>query len=141
MKFRKKIILISLLIITSFALSGCIPKFNTSGSGPKTEEFVKGKVVRGFPQDLPLYQGAVVVESYGGESGWGASFVADDSFAKVVNFYNDSLPKLGWTTDVRKQSDTNFVFEIKNDKNQGKVIVNTAADGKKTAITMTLAQR
>lgn len=136
-----KIILISFVIVSTFLLTGCVPKLNTGGAGVKSEEFAKGKVVRGFPQDLPLYKGAVVVESYGGASGYGASFITDDSLNKVVNFYNVGLIQLGWTVDAKKQSDTNFIFEIKNDKNRGRVIVNTAADGKKTAITMTIADR
>lgn len=141
MRSGKKIILISFLVVSTFLLTGCVPKLNTTGGGVKSEEFAKGKVVRGFPQDLPLYKGAVVIESYGGVSGYGASFITDDSLNKVVNFYNLGLAQLGWTVEVKKQSDTNFIFEIKNDKNQGRVIVNTAADGKKTAITVTISGR
>ena len=137
----KKILLVLTLFSTAIALSGCVPKLSGGGGGPKTEEFVSGKVVRGFPASVPLYKNSQVVESYGGGSGWGASFITDDSLAKVVNFYNQSLSRLGWTVAPRQVDDTNYVFEIKNEKNIGKIIVNTAADGKKTAITMSIDQR
>ncbi len=129
------------LATVPFVLSACIPTLTTNGGGVKSEEFVKGKIAKGFPQSLPLYKNAQIIESYGGVSGYGTSFVTDDNLSKVVNFYNQALPKLGWTVNGRQGSETNFVFEIKNDKNQGQVIVNTAADGKKTAITMSVSER
>ena len=66
-----------------------------------------------------------------------------DSFdtVEVVNFYNDSLPKSGWDMVVNAKSQTNYVFEVKNTQNKGEIIVNTAADGKKTAITMAVGPR
>lgn len=128
-----------LAILVPLVLTGCIPRVGTSrqeGSG----EYVEGKVVEGFPP-LPLYEGAQVVESYGYGGAWGAIFITGDDLGKVVNFYNDSLPKLGWDVQVNAKSEANYVFEIKNVQNKGEVIVNIAADGKKTAITMAVGPR
>lgn len=67
--------------------------------------------------------------------------LAGDDFAKVVKFYNDSLSKLGWETKAMKQSEESYVFDVKNAQNAGSVIVNVAADGKKTAISMFTSPR
>lgn len=138
----KKILLI---IGASVVLSGCIPsafiggsKSNTVAGGPGT--FVKGKAVKGFPA-LPLYPKAKLLESYGANSSYGASAVSDDGLSKVLDFYNQSLPALGWEPKLAKQSETNYVYEIKNSQLQGVVIVNTADDDKKTAITISVAPR
>ncbi|MDP2632950.1 MAG: hypothetical protein Q8P25_04500 [Candidatus Curtissbacteria bacterium] len=136
----EKALLVIVLAIMPFVLSACLPQLG-GGSAPKTEEFASGKVVKGFPDSIPLYKGSLIIESYGGTSGYGASFMSDDNLAKVVNFYNQALPQLGWTVNPKQASQTNYVYEIKNETNSGQVIVNTAADGKKTAITMSVGER
>ena len=138
--YERKFLLAIFLVGVSLTLSGCLPTFS-GGEATKTEEFSSGRIVRGFPPDIPLYKNAQIVESYGGVGGYGASFIAGDNFAKVVNFYNQSLSVSGWTVSSRQVSETNYVFGIKNEKNAGQVIVNTAADGKKTAISMSISKR
>lgn len=132
-------VLVGILILVSFILSGCLPKIGTSGQ-EGTGEYVRGEVVGGFPS-LPLYEGAQVVESYGYQGAFGATFMSGDDLNKVVKFYHESLPKLGWDVVVNARSQTNYVFEIKNAQSSGEIIVNTAADGKKTAITMAVEPR
>lgn len=126
-------------ILVPLILSGCIPRVDTSGQ-EGSGEYVRGEVIKGFPS-LPLYEGAQVIESYGYGGTWGATFITGDDLGKVVNFYNDSLPKLGWDVVVNARSQANYVFEIENVQNKGEVIVNIAADGKKTAITMAVEPR
>lgn len=133
-------VLLFLVIISSIILSGCVPSIGGGGGIVSSDEFVKGKVARGFP-NLPAYPKAQVLESYGNEGSYGASFISGDDLAKVVKFYNGSLPQLGWETQAKKQSETNYSFDIKNAQYQGSVIVNTAADGKKTAITTFVSPR
>lgn len=128
-----------IMIVTALILSGCIPRVGTSGQ-EGSGEYVRGKVVEGFPP-LPLYEGAQVVESYSYQGTFGATFETSDDLGKVINFYNESLPKLGWDMVVDAKSQTNYVFEIKNVQNKGEIIVNIAADGKKTAITMAVGPR
>lgn len=128
-----------LAILVPLVLTGCIPRVGTSQQ-EGSREYVRGKVVEGFPP-LPLYEGAKVIESYGWRGTWGATFVTSNDLGKVVNFYNDSLPKLGWDVQVTTKSDANYVFEIKNVQNKGEVMVNVAADGQKTAITMVVEPR
>ncbi len=125
--------------LSCFMLTGCIPQTGQSGINGK-DEYVKGAMVPNFPA-LPLYRGAQVVESYGFQDNFGAVFISGDDLSKVFQFYNDSLPKLGWDTSVTRKGTDNFTFNIKNDKQQGTVIVNTAADSKKTAITMSISPR
>lgn len=136
-----KVLLMIFMASVPLVLSACSLQFAGGGGGPKTEEFAQGKVVKGFPTSMPLYKNAQIVESYGGSGGYGASFIANDNLAKVVNFYNQSLPALGWTVTPRQVSENNYTFEIKNEKDSGRVIVNTASDGKKTAISMSIAGR
>ena len=129
-----------LILLISMILSGCLPSIGGGGRVVSSDEFVKGKIVKGFP-NLPAYPKALVLESYGNEGSYGANFMTGDDLAKVVKFYNDSLPGLGWETQAKKQSETNYVFDIKNAQVAGSVIVNVAADGKKTAITMFVSPR
>jgi len=129
-----------LVLLISIILSGCVPSIGGGEKVTNSDEYVKGKVVKGFP-GLPAYPKAQVIESFGNEGSYGASFMTGDDLAKVVKFYNDSLSKLGWETKAMKQSETNYVFDVKNAQNAGSVIVNVAADGKKTAITMFVSPR
>lgn len=137
----KKVFALFFLVFVSITLSACVPKIGTNVKAPPTGEFVKGAIVSGFPDNLPLSEGAEVVESYGSSEAFGALFVVDKDLVRVVNFYNDALPKLGWQSTLSKQSETNYQFGIKNDTYVGVVIVNTASDGEKTAITMSVELR
>lgn len=128
------------LILMPFILSACVPNIG----GPKTSggagEFVKGKVVSGFP-NVPLYKGSVVVETYGSEDAWGGSFILDEDLPEVLRFYQEALPKLGWDTEVQRLAESNYVFGIKNQQYRGSVIVNMTADVGATAITVAVAKR
>ena len=139
-KFLHQALLFSVILVVPLFLVGCLPSVGPSGVTKGSEEFVKGSVVRGFPS-LPLYPKAGVLESYGSNGKYGASFITNDSLAKVVKFYNDSFKKLGWNVTVSERSETNYVFSVKNDEYRGEVIVNRTADGKKTAITMAVESR
>lgn len=138
----KSLRVLAILAIGLF-LSGCTAGIGLGGGGakaPASGEFLKGDVVKGFP-DLPLYKDAQVIESYGSVSAYGASFIAKENLAKVVDFYNTSLPQLGWNANVSQNSATSYVFDIKNETYAGSVIVNTAADDRHTAITISVAVR
>ncbi len=128
----------------SLVLSGCLPSAfigsSNSGAVGGAGTYIKGKAVKGFPA-LPLYPKAKLLESYGANSNYGASAITNDGLSKVLDFYKQSLPQLGWEPKLSQNSETNFVFEIKNSQFQGVVIVNTASDGKKTAITISVAPR
>ena len=132
-----------LLIFFSFSvfLSACVPNLGGGAKAPEKGEFVKGAVVKGFPSNLPLYDKAVAVESFGSTEEFGASFVSDADLADVVKFYNTALPQLGWQANLSQKSETNYVFDIKNDVYSGSVIVNVASDNEKTAITMYVVNR
>ncbi|OGD95109.1 hypothetical protein A3F02_02400 [Candidatus Curtissbacteria bacterium RIFCSPHIGHO2_12_FULL_38_9b] len=137
MRIRFLIVLTCLLFLT-----GCVPNIGLGGREETilTEQFVEGKVVEGFPA-LPLFPKSEVIESYGKDGKYGAAFISSGDLVKVVNFYNDSLPRSGWQVSLKQQSETNYFFEIKNDQLEGAIIINTAADGKKTAITISTAPR
>lgn len=129
------VVLISFLI-----LAGCVPKLGGDGKNNATETFVAGAVVKGFP-DVPAYPGAKTIESYGKDKNFGATFYTDDKLAKVIEYYNSAFFKLGWESTLVKNSDTNFQYNIKKSSNQGVVIINTAADGKNTVITISVEPR
>ncbi len=124
-----------LITLASLVLAGCLPTVVRNSASGATGEFVKGQVIGGFP-NLPLYPKAQVLETYGSKEGYGGSFVTQDALAKVVNFYSPALSQLGWEILLRQKSQTNYVYEIKNNTYTGEVIINTAADGKQTAITV-----
>lgn len=129
------------VIFVSVSLSGCMGGFiGGSTEGSNTNEYVKGAVVKGFPA-LPLYPEAKAVESYGFGRKYGAAFISDDGLDKVVEFYNLSLGQLGWESSVIRTSATYYEFSIKNNENQGVVLVNPAADAQKTAITIAVEPR
>lgn len=129
-----------IFLVFPIILGGCVANFSDSSQKTSIREFYKGVVVKGFPS-LPLYPKAQVVESFGYKNSYGASFISGDSLDKVIKFYRESFGKLGWESSLRKQSETNFVFDIKNKSYSGELIVNVAADGKRTAITAYLAPR
>lgn len=136
---------IFLIFGMAIVLSGCIPSAFLGGSKSDAVQgtagtFIKGKAVKGFPP-LPLYPKAKLLESYGVNNRFGASAVSGDGLSKVVEFYNQGLLQLGWEPKLVKQSETNYLFEVKNSTYEGVIIVNTAADGKKTAITFSVAPR
>ena len=135
----RSIIISGFLILMFLVLAGCFPR-PQSGRIAGSPEYVKGEVVKGFPK-LPLYPEAKVIESFGFKGEYGVSFITDEKISKVLEFYNEGLPKLGWQVEVRRQSETNYLFEVKNAENQGEVFVNTTADGKKTAITIAVKPR
>lgn len=137
----KKIFSALFVILFSAILSACVPNIGTKTKAPTGGEFVKGDVVRGFPENLPLPKNAQTVESYGATDAFGASFISSEPLAEVINFYNTSLVQLGWQSTLTQKSETNYVFTIKNDTHSGTVSVNVASDGKKTAITAEVAVR
>lgn len=128
------------LIILSVFLTGCVPNFGSNaGTREGQEEYVKGAFVPGFP-NLPYYENSTVIESYGRDSNHGATLVTGDDLPKVVNFYQDALEKLEWDATV-SGAGTNFTFDIKNVKHIGTVIINTAADNRRTVITISVSPR
>lgn len=139
---KSKFLFVSLFIVSSLLLSSCAGGFISpnSGGSKDSEEYVKGAVVKNFPA-IALYPKAVPVESYSNDGRFGASFISEDELAKVSTFYQSNLKQGGWEVTSKMQSDSNYLFEIKNEKYKGILIINTASDGKKTAITMSLEER
>ena len=127
-------------LFISIVLSGCLPSVSKKTSKENAGEFVKGAVIEGFP-NLPLYQGAKIIETYGRDKKYGGSFIVKDSVEKVVNFYVKSLPVGGWQSTLAQKASSNYVFSINNQGFSGEIIVNGAADGKQTAITIYLVPR
>lgn len=141
LKFR--LLQVAAVFVMPFLLSACFPGSGgqQSGGSPSSGEFVGGRLVESFP-NLPSYPEAIIVESYGKEQdGWGVILLTGDNLSKVVSFYTTALPTLLWEAEQQQQSDNNFVFDIKNPTHKGVVIVNTASDGKNTAISMFASKR
>lgn len=129
------------LLIFSFVLAGCLPNFGTGGAKKEESPYKKGVLADEFPK-LPFYENSKVVESVAFDKKyWGATYQTEDELAKVVEFFNASFKGLGWDFSQKKVSDTNYVFDIKNKDQQGIVVINTASDGKNTAITFSIEPR
>lgn len=137
----KKFFLLSFVVFIPIVLSACIPMLNTGESAEKKGEFAKGKMVKGFGGNVPLYKEAQVIETFANDSSYGGSFISDDNLQAVLKYYQEVLPQLGWESQVREVSQTNYVFDIKNGELRGEVIINVAGDGKKSAITIAVSQR
>ncbi len=132
---------IILVVLVSVTVTGCIPSIGNNNPKPKSEgEFKTGTIVAGFPP-LPTYPKVKVIESYGSSNSYGATFTTDAPLTQVFDYYNGALATLGWTSTVHKKTETNIVYDVKNDKYSGQVIINTAADGKTTAITLAVSAR
>lgn len=140
-KFLQKGILFFLFIFLCLTvLSGCAFKGGSNGGASGKEEYVKGAVPQGFPQ-LPYYENSKLIESYGLDGKFGASFISEDNVEKIVAFYSSSLPSLLWETTVAESSPSRQVFQIRNDKQQGSIIINVAQDGRMSAITVSVTPR
>ena len=139
MKMGKAIKFGTISVICAIFLTGCVPNIGGGGAAPVVDEYQKGAIVTGFPA-LPYYENAKVIESYGDEVNFGATLVTDDELAKVVNFYQDALETQGWDVSV-SGAGTNFEFDIKNADKTGSIIINTAADNRRTAITVAISPR
>ena len=133
----KKIII---MFAFSFLLAGCIPKLSNDGTVVSQSEFIKDKAVSGFP-NIPRYPKSQLLESINDKNSYGASFISEENIQKVVDFYTNSLPQTGWESTFVKKTETNYVFEIRNATYSGEVIVNTASDGKSTAISVFVEPR
>lgn len=136
----KKVFIGLLFLIVSFTLAACSVGIGTGGGAKATDQFLKGAVIKGFPP-VPAYKNAKIIESFGSKAGWGASFVTSDSVSSVVNYYNSALPQLGWQSSLVIKDQANYAFDIKNPNYIGNIIMNTASDGKQTAITISIATR
>lgn len=131
------------LALLSVVLSGCLPTAFQRGKGqsnPNPSEFVKGELVAGFPA-LPSYPNAQTIESVSEGDSKGASFSTTDHIDKVVDYYSDTLPQLGWEFQLLKLTETNYEYKVKNSQYEGSIIVNVAADNKSTAITYSVSLR
>jgi|SRR3989344_4133315 len=133
----RKLLIILCLALT---LAGCISVAGKKSTAKKGVEFAKGTVVDGFP-NMPLYPKSRVIETYGEGKKFGGTFYSGEKLAKVVGFYQTTLTQSGWEVAARQVSQSNFVFDVKNTASVGSVIVNTAGDGKQTAITIWVEPR
>ncbi len=134
----KKFVVLTMLAIL---LSGCgLPTAVNNTQKAGKDEYIKGAVIKGFP-NMPLFSGAKVVESYGLDGKYGANFTTSKDLVKVVNFYGPALNQLGWEYTLHQKDKTNYVYDVTNMAYSGSVIVNTAADGKTTAITVYVGPR
>lgn len=129
-----------LVIVLSVALGGCIPKFGVGQNTPNGTDYVKGAAVNGFP-NLPFYQKAKVIESFGSGDGYGASAITSDNISKVIEFYDKNLGPSGWEYNLKQKGTNNYEYDVKNSQYEGMIIVNIASDGKKTAITLSVSKR
>ena len=133
----KKIIIV---LAFSFFATGCLPRLASDGGATSQSEFIKGKAISGFP-NMPRYPKSQLLESINDDNSYGASFISEENIQKVVDFYSNFLPQTGWESTFVKKTETHYVFEVKNTDYSGEVIVNTASDGKSTAISVFVEPR
>lgn len=124
-------------LMVPMLLAGCIPSLRRDRAGQQSgsSQFLKGTISGQFP-NLPRYPQSQVIESYNVGDLFGVFFISEEGLGKVVNFYIDALADLQWESELKKQSETHYVFEFKNERHKGSIIINRAAGGRKTAITV-----
>ncbi|MCS7156382.1 MAG: hypothetical protein N0A16_01475 [Blastocatellia bacterium] len=59
----------------------------------------------GFPADVPVYPGAIVLVSRRTETQLTATFATSDGLSQVLDFYRAQLPRAGWTVQEREQTE------------------------------------
>ena len=136
----QKIFRAIIILAIPLVLAGCVGFGISDSSAPAKGEFLKGAVARGFPS-VPAYPGVRLGESYGDSRNWGVYSVSSDNLNDVLKFYSENLGKVGWENSLKQLSQNRYIYEIKNAKYQGNIIVNTAADMRSTAITVSLIAR
>lgn len=139
--FRRNVYLFFVAVIASLVLSGCrgIPNIKVEQQGEENV-FIKGAVMKKFPP-VPIYPESQVIESYATGVNYGASAVIDEDLEKVIDYYQKSFNQLGWESSLIRQTENNYVFDFRSQEYRGSVTVNTAADNKKTAISVVVSPR
>lgn len=132
--------LLFLIVFLPLTLSGCLPTATSGEKKLQGSEFLKGAVVKGFPP-VPFYPKVQVIESYSSGTSYGVSAVSSDELEKVLDFYKDAFANIGWENSLVRQTANNYLFEFKNEKNKGSVVVNLASDNKNVAITVVVESR
>ncbi|MBU0619207.1 hypothetical protein KKD62_03145 [Patescibacteria group bacterium] len=140
---RKRILLTTItLLLMAILLTGCSVKgvlsemlAKTSGGRLKLKEgnekiilktedkevtLGQQELVRGFPEDIPVYPGANVEASWQvtqeDQEGVTASFITQDSLDKVERFYRDNLGTNGWQTNNTMTAADSVVFIAEKDQ-------------------------
>ncbi len=138
---KSKVLMPLAVVLLSVFLAGCsgFGVGRTAGGKPEGE-FLQGAVVKGFPP-VPSYPDAKIDETYGDGTSFGASSVSGDKLEKVLDYFSRNLPAQGWEANTSQVSASNYVIAIKNELYQGRIIVNTTADSRKTAVTVYVTKR
>lgn len=88
----------------------------------------------GFPKDVPIYKGAVVVTSVDTKEGKQVSLRTPDALGKVVDFYKAELAKNGWEVESSMNSGDMGMCNAK--KGDSEVVASAFKDGENTMISL-----
>lgn len=160
MKQPKAIVVITLLALALFALTGCdmiAKKAVESATGVKVDEDNKnvtftgkdgeevsisseeGKLPDGLPDDVPVYSGTIKnptkVESPEGAN-YSFAVETDDDAATVVSWLKDKLAEKGWTiSSTVTANEASMLSAEKGEKNTLVVNVTKDTSSGKTQVT------
>lgn len=140
MFYSRHISLIFFVLLMSLVLSGCKVTNITVEQKQEKDSFVKGAVMERFPP-VPIYPESQIIESYSSGENYGATAAVDEELEKVVDFYQKTFISLGWESSLLRQTENNYLFDFRSAQYRGTVTVNTAADNKKTAISVVVSPR
>jgi len=100
--------------------------------------YTKGKLVAGFPQDIPLYASAKITMSQllDGRNAV-ATLTTKDSPENVLKFYKTELPKSGWT--VANEMTVGGISVFQATKAGNSLTVQMSKQGDETGITIASA--
>jgi hypothetical protein len=151
MKQRKAIVIIALLALALFALTGCdmlAKKAVESATGVKVDENNKsvtitdkdgqklstsseeGKVPDGLPADVPVYSGTIknsATMEAGEDTSYSFAVETDDDVATVVSWYKPKLTEKEWKISSTVTSgDSGMISAEKGENN--KLVITVSKD-------------
>jgi len=95
-----------------------------------------GTLPAGFPESVPIPDGAEPVYSFGGSDGYSVWFSSDKSLDDLRSFFGSSLPDNGWTIENRidGSSETGIytVYLIRGNGFNGGVYLGEGVEGSDT---------
>jgi hypothetical protein len=106
---------------------------STTSGGDGTFEGGSGKLPEGFPESVPIPDGAEPVYSFGGSDGYSAWFASEMSLEGLRSFFDGKLPANGWTIENRidghSKSGTYTIWLIRGNGFNGSIVAGKGGGG------------
>lgn len=139
----KRIVTVGLIVVLGLTLAlsfGCSSKKTAANSGPQLAvegAKVSGTLAEGYPEDLPLWEGAKVTKSKLTKkttSVFEVDLTINSSFDKALYGFGEGYKKAGWDTQTVSEDKTNaLISAIKGDESAA-ISINDNGDKTTTVV-------